>query len=145
MGMSPLPPPMGPYDRGAPPTSPRRRVKARQLVCEVFDRSARGQGKSGPLVLENGDANVPSVVRKLGSVAAVEHALTPPTPSEVAAAAHRYIDAQLDLVTAAMAYVAPTRLMRSTASPRPQTTRPKHSARHADCRVSARRGCGRLE
>lgn len=107
MGMSPLPPPMGPYDRGAPPTSPRRRVKARQLVCEVFDRSARGQGKSGPLVLENGDANVPSVVRKLGSVAAVEHALTPPTPSEVAAAAHRYIDAQLDLVTAAMAYVAP--------------------------------------
>jgi hypothetical protein len=41
------------------------------------------------------------MIRNMNSVAAVQNALVPATPPEVAAAAKKYIDAALDLTTAA--------------------------------------------
>lgn len=90
-----------------PTYSEAEQEKAKQQVCDVFSASVLHQGRKGPLVDENGTPNLPVVVRKLGSVVAVKDALTPVIPHDVTAAARRYIDVQLDLVTATMAYEAP--------------------------------------
>lgn len=97
-----------------PAYSAAEREKAKQRVCNVFDASVRHQSKRGPMVDENGDPNIPAVVRKLGSVAAVEHALTPATPNDIVVAARRYTDSQLDLITATMGYAAADELNRLT-------------------------------
>lgn len=85
----------------APASSAAERASAKQQVCSVFYTSTFGQERAG-LLVENGEPNVQMVLRKLGSVVAVEHAIAPATPNEVAAAARRYIDAQLDLITPTM-------------------------------------------
>ena len=57
------------------------------------------QGQGGVRV--NGEANLPLMLRSLNSVVAVQNALTPATPPEVAGAARNYVDAALQLTTAA--------------------------------------------
>jgi hypothetical protein len=98
-----------PTEKTVPSTSPpappiysaAERSAAKQHVCEIFDASARGgKGKGG--VITDGELNIPVVLRKLGSVVAVENALAPATPIEVAEAAHKYVDMALQLITAAM-------------------------------------------
>jgi len=74
---------------------------AKDRVCHVFDVSTRNQGGQGG-ILPNGELNVPVALRTLNGVVAVQNALTPATPPDVAAAAKKYIDTTLDLTTAAM-------------------------------------------
>ena len=93
-----LPPP-APTSQ-APQFSTAEQNAAKQQVCEVFDistKSLKGQGG----VRINGEANAPLMLRSLNSVVAVQNALTPATPPEVADAARQYIDANLKLTTAA--------------------------------------------
>jgi hypothetical protein len=72
---------------------------AKQTVCEVFDVSVRGQQDQGGVRI-NGQPNLPLILRSLNSVVAVQNALTPAVPQDVATAARRYIDANLKLTTA---------------------------------------------
>jgi hypothetical protein len=72
---------------------------AKQAVCEVFDVSVRGQQDQGGVRI-NGQPNLPLMLRSLNSVVAIQNALTPAVPQDVASAARRYIDANLKLTTA---------------------------------------------
>jgi hypothetical protein len=72
---------------------------AKRAVCEVFDVSVRGQQDQGGVRI-NGQPNLPLILRSLNSVVAVQNALTPAVPQDVATAARRYIDANLKLTTA---------------------------------------------
>jgi hypothetical protein len=72
---------------------------AKQTICEVFDLSVRGQQDQGGVRI-NGQPNLPLMLRSLNSVVAIQNALTPAVPQDVAAAARRYIDANLKLTTA---------------------------------------------
>ena len=84
----------------APQFSAAEQAAAKKHVCEVFDVSTMGQqGQGGVRV--NGEANLPLMLRSLNSVVAVQNALTPATPPEVAGAARNYVDAALQLTTAA--------------------------------------------
>jgi hypothetical protein len=54
-------------------------------------------------MINNGELNLPLVLRAVNSIVAVEDALPAATPPEVtAAAARKYIDTNLDLTTAAL-------------------------------------------
>ncbi|GAB4686599.1 hypothetical protein MOKP106_47000 [Mycobacterium avium subsp. hominissuis] len=74
---------------------------AKDHLCKVFDLSVRGQEGQGGFRVQ-GNVNVPIVLRALNSTSALQNALTPAVPSDLAAAAHRYIAATLDVTTAAM-------------------------------------------
>jgi hypothetical protein len=88
----------------APPATPAfseaDQAAAKQTVCQVFDVSVRGQQDQGGVRL-NGQPNLPLMLRSLNSVVAVQNALIPAVPQDVATAARRYIDANLKLTTAA--------------------------------------------
>lgn len=77
---------------------------AKQHVCQVFDASTRQQKGEGGMI-KDGQLNVPVVLRTLNAVVAVQNALTPATPQDVSAAAHKYIDTNSALATAALANV----------------------------------------
>jgi hypothetical protein len=74
---------------------------AKDHLCQVFDVSVRGQEGQGGLRVQ-GNLNLPIVLRGVNSVSAVQNALTPAVPPEIAAAARKYISATLDQTTAAM-------------------------------------------
>jgi hypothetical protein len=74
---------------------------AKQHLCQVFDVSVRGQEGQGGL-REQGNLNLPMVLRVVNSAAAVQNAVGPATPPDVASAARKYISATLDQSTAAM-------------------------------------------
>ena len=74
---------------------------AKQHLCQVFDTSVRGQQGQGGFRVE-GNLNVPLTLRAVNSAAAVQNALAPAVPPDVATAAHKYISTTLDLTTAAM-------------------------------------------
>ena len=61
----------------------------------------RGQEGQGGFRVE-GNLNVPMVLRAVNSAAAVQNALVPAVPPDVASAARKYISATLDVTTAAM-------------------------------------------
>jgi hypothetical protein len=61
---------------------------AKQHLCHVFDVSVRGQEGQGGLRVE-GNLNVPMVLRTLNSATAVQNALVPAVPSDVASAARK--------------------------------------------------------
>ena len=96
-----------------PVSSAADQAAAKQQLCRVFEVSVRGkEGQGG--VVNNGDLNVPLVLRKVNSVLAVETTLTPVTPPEVAAAARKYIDTSMELTTAAMSNASIDELTRLT-------------------------------
>ncbi|WP_142281614.1 hypothetical protein [Mycobacterium kyorinense] len=74
---------------------------AKDNLCHIFDVSVRGQEGQGGLRVE-GNLNVPVVLRAVNSAAAVQNALSPAVPSEVANASRKYISTTLDQTTAAM-------------------------------------------
>lgn len=76
-------------------------ARAKAHLCQVFDLSVRGQQGQGGYRVE-GDLNVPVTMRAINSAAAVQNAIVPAVPPDVAAAAHRYVNATLDATTAAM-------------------------------------------
>jgi len=74
---------------------------AKAHFCQVFDTSVRGQEGQGGLRVQ-GNLNLPIVLRGINSVSAMQNALTPAVPPEIADAARKYISATLDQTTAAM-------------------------------------------
>lgn len=74
---------------------------AKSHLCQVFDTSVRGQQGKGGVRVE-GNLNVPVVLRSVNSALAVQTALTPAVPVDVASAARTYITTTLDVTTAAM-------------------------------------------
>jgi hypothetical protein len=74
---------------------------AKQHLCHVFDVSVRGQEGQGGLRVE-GNLNVPVTFRAVNSAMAVQNALVPAVPADVASAAAKYISTTLDTTTAAM-------------------------------------------
>jgi hypothetical protein len=93
------PPPAAPTPQ-APQFTTGEQDAAKQQLCQVFDTSTKGlQGQGGVRI--NGDANLPLMLRSLNSAVAVQNALMPATPRDVSDAARRYIDANLNLTTAA--------------------------------------------
>ena len=75
---------------------------AKTRICHIFDVSVRGQQSQGGMRLADGGLNVALAVRSINSAVAVENAVTPATPPNVAAAAKKYVSTTLDLTTAAM-------------------------------------------
>jgi len=84
-----------------PQYSPADQAAAKQRLCQVFDISTRGQEGHGGLRV-NGQPNIPVVLRDLDAVVGIQSALSPALPSDVAAAAKKFIDAKVDLTNAAM-------------------------------------------
>lgn len=80
------------------------RDAAKAKLCGVFDKSTRGQQGQGALV-QNGQVNVPLVLRSVNSAFGVQTALTPAVPSNVADAARSYVNSSIELTTAAMGNV----------------------------------------
>lgn len=74
---------------------------AKSHLCQVFDVSVRGQQGQGGMRVD-GNLNVPIVLRSVNSALAVQTALVPAVPAEVASAARNYVQSTLDLTTAAM-------------------------------------------
>jgi hypothetical protein len=90
-----------PAPTAQPQYSAADQAAAKQQVCQAFEVSARGeQGQGG--VRSNGQVNLPLVLRTVNSVVAVQNALSPATPPDVAAAAKKYMQTSLDLTSAAM-------------------------------------------
>jgi hypothetical protein len=86
---------------GAPQFSAAQAEAAKQNLCQAFDVSVRGQEGQGGLRVD-GNLNVPMLLRSLNSATAVQDALVPAVPQDVATPAHKYISATLDETTAAM-------------------------------------------
>ncbi|WP_459953883.1 hypothetical protein, partial [Mycobacterium avium] len=59
---------------------------AKDHLCKVFDLSVRGQEGQGGFRVQ-GNVNVPIVLRALNSTSALQNALTPAVPSDLAAVA----------------------------------------------------------
>jgi hypothetical protein len=99
---SPTTQPSGPAPApAAPQVSTADADAAKQNLCHVFDVSVRGQEGQGGFRVE-GNLNVPVVLRALNSTSAVQNAMVPAVPPDVAAAARKYVGATLDQTTAAM-------------------------------------------
>lgn len=73
---------------------------AKDRVCHAFEISIGRESKGGFRV--QGQLNVPSTLQSVSSALAVLNALSPAVPPEINTAAHRYVDATLDVTTAAM-------------------------------------------
>ncbi|CDM79558.1 hypothetical protein MMARE11_p00550 (plasmid) [Mycobacterium marinum E11] len=73
---------------------------AKQNLCHVFDVSSGQNGQGGFRV--EGHLNMPVTLQAVTSAVAVENALTPVVPADVASAARRYVTTTLDVATAAM-------------------------------------------
>lgn len=84
----------------APQFSEAQRAEATRKLCGVFDVTARGQKGQGGVV-ENGQVNLPVVVRTVNSVVAIQNTLTPALPEEFAQTARTYVDSSLSLTAAA--------------------------------------------
>jgi len=81
--------------------SPERQAAAKKRLCEVFDAGTKGQAGKGGARAE-GQLNIPVVLRMMNSGAAVNSALTPEVPADVAQAAHKYVARVFDLTTEAL-------------------------------------------
>lgn len=73
---------------------------AKQNLCHIFDTSLSRKGEGGFRV--DGNINLPVTLKAVNSAAAVQNALVPATPPDVASAARKYVNATLDATTAAM-------------------------------------------
>ena len=93
------PPPAAPTAQ-VPQFSTAEQDAAKQQLCQVFDTSTQGQQGQGGVRI-NGEANLPLMLRSLNSAVAVQNALVPATPGDVAEAARNYVNARLRLTTAA--------------------------------------------
>jgi hypothetical protein len=97
----------------APQFSPEQISDAKTHLCQTFDISVRGQqGQGGYRV--DGKVNVPMTLRTVNSALAVQVALVPAVPSDVATAARTYVKATLDTSTAAMGNTPTSELNRLT-------------------------------
>lgn len=96
----------------APQYSAADMATAKQNLCHIVDLST-GQKIEGGFRVE-GNLNVPVTLKALNSASAVQNALVPAVPADVAAAARKYISTTLDVTTAAMGPVPATEINRLT-------------------------------
>ena len=96
-----------------PQFSPAEAAAAKDHLCQAFDVSVRGQQGKGGFRVE-GNPNVPMLLRALNSASAVQNALVPAVPPDVAAAARKYISSTLDVTTAAMGNTSTSEVNRLT-------------------------------
>jgi len=85
---------------------------AKQNLCHVVHLSVGQKGQGGYRV--QGNLNVPVTLQAVNSAVAVEHALGPAVPPDVASAARKYIDLTLQATTAAMGTTSTSELNRLT-------------------------------
>lgn len=85
----------------APQFSPEAISAAKDHLCLTFDMSVRGQEGQGGL-RNQGNLNVPLALRSVNSALAVQVALVPAVPVDVANAARAYVTTELDATTAVM-------------------------------------------
>jgi hypothetical protein len=69
----------------------------------VFRAATKNQSDKRSGVFINGELNVANVLRALNGAVALENALSPAVPADLAAATRTYITQSLDLTTAATA------------------------------------------
>lgn len=81
--------------------SPEQQAAAKKRLCDVFDAGTKGQAGKGGARAE-GQLNIPVVLRMMNSGAAVNSALTPEVPADVAQAAREYVARVFDLTTEAL-------------------------------------------
>lgn len=91
-----------PREEATVPVSDSDTAAAQQRLCDVFVMATKGNTGRGGVVV-NGELNVPNVLRGLNSAVALENALSPAVPSDLAATTRTYIARALDLSTAATA------------------------------------------
>ncbi|CAN1556626.1 hypothetical protein MCEMAEM6B_02462 [Mycobacteriaceae bacterium] len=91
-----------PREEATVPVSDPDATAARQQVCEVFETATKNQMSTGTIYID-GELNVPVVLRSINSAVALENALSPDVPADVAAATRTYITRTLDQTTAATA------------------------------------------
>lgn len=96
-----------------PQFSPEQINDAKAHLCQTFDISVRGQQGQGGYRVE-GKVNVPMALRTVNSALAVQVALVPAVPADVANAARTYVKATLDTTTAAMGNTPTSELNRLT-------------------------------
>lgn len=81
--------------------APEQQSAAKKRLCELFDAGTIGQaGKGG--VIKEGQLNLPMVLRMVNTGAAVNSALVPEVPSDVAGAAREYVARVFALTTEAL-------------------------------------------
>jgi hypothetical protein len=88
----------------APQFSPQEVSAAKGNLCRIFDLSVRGQEGQGGL-RNQGNLNVPLTLRSVNSALAVQTAVVPAVPGDVANAARTYVKATLEATTAVMGNV----------------------------------------
>ena len=86
---------------------------AKDKVCHAVDAGQPGIAADGGVVT-NGDLNVPTVLRKLNTVMAVNNSLSAAVPSEVSDAAQKYLASSINLTTAALAHAPVDQLVELT-------------------------------
>lgn len=90
-----------PTPQAEPPQfSTAEQAAAKDHVCQVFDDATRGSKSQGPMRV-NGEPNLLVVVRSMNSATAVENALTPAVPADVAKGAREFVDAVVAATTGA--------------------------------------------
>jgi hypothetical protein len=102
-----------PTAAASPKVSAADAAAAKDKVCRAVDAGQRGIAADGGVVT-NGDLNVPTVLRKLNMVVAVNNSLSPAVPSDVSDAAQKYVSSSIDLTTAALAHAPVDQLVELT-------------------------------
>lgn len=87
----------------SPSVSDAEAAAAKDKVCHAIDAGVRGTAGQGGAVV-NGELNLPFIVKKLNAVVSVTNSLSPAVPSDVSAAANKFVAAATDLTTAALAH-----------------------------------------
>jgi hypothetical protein len=87
---------------------------AKLHLCQVFDVSVRGQEGYGGVRVDGWGVNTPIVLRAINSVEALQNALVPAVPADVASAARKYISTTLNQTAAAMGTTPTTEVNRLT-------------------------------
>lgn len=100
---------------GAPQYSAVEQASAKQNVCQAFDAGERGSAGQGGVV-DNGNLNVPVVLRKVNTIVVVQSSLSPATPTDVSDAAKKYLATATALTTAALANAPVDELVQLTKS-----------------------------
>lgn len=92
-----------PREEATVPVSDSDAAAATEQLCGVFRAATKNQSDKRSGVFINGELNVANVLRALNGAVALENALSPAVPADLAAATRTYITQSLDLTTAATA------------------------------------------
>lgn len=97
----------------SPNISEQDAAAAKDKVCHAIDAGERGNTGQGGVV-NNGELNLPLIVRTLNTIVAVQNSLSPAVPTDVSDAAKKYVAAETDLTTAALGHASIDQLIQLT-------------------------------